>query len=286
MSADLPRWKLGIEEASALGLRREPKSRTIELLALGDSSRVVVGLRPDATGRLAGGEPANAHPVEGLPDELRHGDAQWEGVAGDATGRIFILRERRSELLVVSPGFRFERRIALRHEWRDDARNGLEGLLLLRRGHVLAAKQKGPVRLIEFGPPGDTPLGLTTESWLQLDEPAMLTSHRELHQLAEWKFADPKPPSLNDLAVHAGRLYVISSDGRCILRVRLPIEPDVERIRLDGRWPLPKGIGSGSDAKAEGLLVDDRLGVLVCVDAHSTGHSLYQVRRSVADLIR
>ena len=148
-------WNLGVREVSGLGLRRDPGSGTSELVAVSDRSRYVVRLPVDGTGRLPDGRHAAwQQRVHRLPADLDRPGAgsQWEGVAGDGAGRLVILCERTSELLVVGADFRFERRIALRHEWLDDGRAGLEAVLPLRRGHVLAAKQRDPLRLIEFGP--------------------------------------------------------------------------------------------------------------------------------------
>ena len=113
--------------------------------------------------------------MRGLPDDLdRAGGPQWEGVAADGAGRVVVLGERGSELVLLSPEFEFERRIRLRHEWEGDRQAGLEALVLLRDGHVLAAKQRRPVRLLEFGPAGDRPIGLVPSAALPAGEAARL----------------------------------------------------------------------------------------------------------------
>jgi hypothetical protein len=270
-------WNLGVREVSGLGLRRDPGSGTSELVAVSDRSRSVVRLPVDGTGRLPDGRhAARQQRVHRLPADLDRPGAgsQWEGVAGDGAGRLVILCERTSELLVVGADFRFERRIALRHEWLDDGRAGLEAVLPLRRGHVLAAKQRDPLRLIEFGPAGDAPLGMNAEALPAAGEPLSLTSAAELRSLASWRFAGDRPDSVNDLAADSGRLYLISSADRGIARIRLPA---ADPLRIDGWWPLPRGVGAGGDARAEGLLVDAGLGVLVGVDAHADGPNLHRI---------
>ena len=286
MTADLPRWTLGIEEASALGLRRTPRSGAPELLALGDESRTVVTARLVVAGRLLPGAPTDPHRVKDLPDDLdrdRDG-SQWEGVAGDVTGRVFILRERGSELLVVSPDFRFERRIELHHHWRDDTAYGLEGLLLLRDGHVLAAKQKKPVRLIEFGPAGDAPLGLTAEAWLPPDAPAALSPEQELHQLAAWKFADPE----------AGERERPGRARRPALRDQLGRPRDRPGAAAGrgghGTGPArPVAVAEGRPLRCEGQTRGSArrrpAGRAGLRGRHTTGgYNLYQAFRSVAEL--
>lgn len=141
-------WNLGVREVSGLGLRQDPESGVDEVIAVSDRTTTVVRLGPDATGRLRPdrrGHRAAVHQrVRRLPDDLdgSAGGSQWEGVAGDADGRVIVLCERTSELLVLSPELEFERRIALRHDWERDGRTGLEAMLLLRDGHVLAANSE------------------------------------------------------------------------------------------------------------------------------------------------
>ena len=197
-------------------------------------------------------------------------------MAADAAGRMIVLCERTSELLVISPDFEFERRITLRHDWRRDGHTGLEALVLLRDGHVLAAKQRHPLRLLEFGPAGDRPIGLTTSAVLPAGEPALLSAADELRCLATWRFADDPLDSVNDMAAHAGYLYLISSASRRIARVRLPAD---EPVRIEGWWAWPDPVTGARDARAEGLLVDDRLGVLVGVDTHDNRDNLYRLGR-------
>src|SRR4029079_4251463 len=50
--------------------------------------------------------------------------------------------------------------------WRRAPNSRGEGLLLLRRGHVLIAKERDTACLIEFGPPGDRPIGVTADTVL------------------------------------------------------------------------------------------------------------------------
>ena len=275
-------WNLGVREVSGLGLRRNPRSGRTELLAISDRTPTIIRLGADDSGRLRVDEPgrraAQHHRVRRLPEDLDRpdGGSQWEGVAGDGSGRVIVLCERTSELLVIAPDLRFERRIALRHDWQDDGRAGLESLVLMRDGHVLSAKQRDPLRLLEFGPSGDDPLGLTPATFLPAGEPARLSPVDELRCLATWKFDDPLR-SINDMAVHADRLHLISSAARRIARIRLPATGPV---RVESWWSLPDTVAGPRDAKAEGLIVDGQLGVLVGVDSHDDQDNLHRLGRS------
>ena len=192
--------------------------------------------------------------MRGLPDDLdRPGGPQWEGVAADGAGRVVVLGER-----VRAPDPAASR-------VGGDRQAGLEALVLLRGGHVLAAKQRRPVRLLEFGPAGDRPIGLVPSAALPAGEAARLPPGRELTCLAGWGFAGDDLPSVNDLSLHAGFLHLVSSGSRRIARIRLPATGPV---RVESWWSLPDAVTAGRDAKAEGLIVDDRVGVLVAVDSH------------------
>jgi hypothetical protein len=80
---------------------------------------------------------------------------------------VLLLQEGPSRVLVLSAGLaRVEAVVELAvapgqpgfgREWGADDNARGEGLLLMARGHMLVAKQKDPVCLIEFGPAGDAP---------------------------------------------------------------------------------------------------------------------------------
>jgi hypothetical protein len=275
-------WNLGVREVSGLGLRRDPRSGLAEFIAVSDRTTTIARLRADGSARLRADRPgrraAAHHRVRGLPDDLdRPGGPQWEGVAADGAGRVVVLGERGSELVLLSPEFAFDRRIRLRHEWEGDRRAGLEALVLLRDGHVLAAKQRRPVRLLEFGPAGDRPIGLVPSAALPAGEAARLPPGRELVCLASWGVVGDDLPSVNDLSLHAGFLHLVSSASRRIARIRLPATGPV---RVERWWSLPDAVIAGRDAKAEGLIVDDRVGVLVAVDSHRDRENLHLLGRS------
>jgi len=275
-------WNLGVREVSGLGLRRDPRSGLPEVIAISDRTTTIARLRADGSARLRPDPPgrraAAHHRVRGLPDDLdRAGGPQWEGVAADGAGRVVVLGERGSELVLLSPEFGFERRIRLRHEWEGDRQAGLEALVLLRDGHVLAAKQRHPVRLLEFGPAGERPIGLVPTAALPAGEAFRPPRARELACLAGWGFADDDLPSVNDMSLQAGFLHLVSSASRRIARIRLPATGPV---RVESRWPLPDAVTAGRDAKVEGLIVDDRVGVLVAVDSHRDRDNLHLLGRS------
>jgi hypothetical protein len=274
----LAAWNLGVREISGLGSRRNPGIRCSELLAVSDEMAGIVTGTPVTGGALT----LMSHPVQGLPDDLAapHDGSQWEGIAGDATGRMFVLREESSELLVIHPDFRFQRRVRLRHDWELDRGEGLESLLLLRSGHVLSVRQRRPVTFLEFGPRNSEPLGVSGTTCLHPDDAFQVDPGlRELACVATWTVDEDEIESINDLALDEGVLLGISSKSRCVASVgRLHVRR--RRTHVVDRWSLPKGIVKGRDAKGEGLLADARLGTFIGVDSHASRENLFLVRKA------
>jgi len=130
-----------------------------------------------------------------------------------------------------------------------DASRG-EGLLLLHRGHVLVAQEKDPAGLVEFGPAGDSPLGVTATSVLTAER-AFEVPDGDLVALAWWRlrgdvaedFAD-----LSDLATDsAGNVWVLSDQSRRLGRLHMPMGVGDDVVVTDV-VDLPKKTG-----KPEGL---------------------------------
>jgi hypothetical protein len=273
-------WNLRLGELSGLGRRRNPASGETELLAVGDRGTDIAALPVGEAGRLPRDrrhrKVADRFEVRGLPEDLTRSDGQsdWEGVAGDAAGHIFVLRETGSTVLVVSPTFEYERSVALR--WETSAEETLESLLLLSDGHLLSACQGRPLKLLEFAAPGEPPVG--PSAVLPADQALQLPPGSELECVATWEIPTDRVRSANDLATYGDHLFLISSVSRAIARFRLPA-PGSDALEPAGVRDLPKEVAAGRDEKAEGLLVDGRLGVLVGVDRGPGGRGaeLYEL---------
>jgi hypothetical protein len=262
-------WDLRIDEVSGLGRRRNPASGRTELLAVGDRQTMIATIAADGSGRLpnerAHGKVADRHQVRGLPGDLDGSDGQsdWEGIAGDVDGRVFILRETDSRVLIVSPTFEFEGSVALR--WDHQEETSLESLLLLDNGHLLSATQERPVRILEFAAPTAGSVDAGRWNLLPADRSMRLSPGSDLHCVASWAISTDRIRSANDLALSGQYLFVLSSLSRRLARFRLPAQ-GLDALELDAAWPLPDAITDDRAEKAEGLLVDDELGVLVAVD--------------------
>lgn len=281
-------WNLPIDEVSGLGRRRDPTSGRPELLAVGDRESTVVTITADESGRLpADGRHrtvAVRHHVRGVPDGLtgERGQSDWEGVAGDADGRVFILQESHSRVLVLSPTFEFEGSVSLDWDHRDGT--SLESLLLLANGHFLSATQETPLRILEFAAPGAAAADLGRWTALPADRPMSLRPGGDVRCAGSWAVRTDSLTSVNDLALFGRHLFVISSRSRSVARFRLPPQ-GMEAVELDAEWPLPSHIAEGRDDRAEGLLVDAELGVLVGVDRRpgARGPNVYELDRQALD---
>ena len=191
---------------------------------------------------------------------------QLEAVAVDGGGRAWVVTEGSSLLGGIDLGAGATVGGASldtanlpeldRHWTRRDASRS-EGLLLLAGGHLLVAKEKDPAGLVEFGPAGEDPLGVSAATLLPPDEAFALPQGEPggqpptLVASAWWPlpsevgraFAD-----LSDLALDgSGGVWVLSDESRRIGRLRLPLQVG-DSVGIDPVADLPKKLG-----KPEGL---------------------------------
>ena len=152
--------------------------------------------------------------------------------------------------------------------WRDDAASRGEGIVLMRDGHALIVKEKRPAGLLEFGPAGDQPFGISRHSLHRHGEQWSPPSVGSLAALAWW----PAPTRLRDLSDAAvgpdGALFLLSDQDNAIARLELPLMPG-ETMTYGHIWRLPDAV-----EKAEGLAILPDGTVLVAVDRADTGRNL------------
>ena len=279
---------LPIREISALGIRRD-KSGEFQLLAVGDEDFAVI--TADCS---EGGVPGATRreelflPLVGTGIDLRAGSG-FEGVTADGRGRVFVLQEEKSRLLVFSEDFRrllhvFTLDVAadspLAPDWGKAPNERAEGLLLLREGHLLVAKQKNPVALIEFGPEDAEALGVSSETVLPGAEPFALpeTEDGRLVALESWSLhqaADKLLPTFNDIALGAdGRVYVISAKAQVIARLEQNLRPG-ERAKFGKSWRIEGDLPEGNEARPEGLAMIGGSTPVIGIDCKLAGSNLF-----------
>jgi hypothetical protein len=276
-------WKLPIREVSGLCVRQNGSA---ELLAIGDARWEVAVAELTSTGV----HPLPTTQVGRAINRGRlstRGSSEFEGIATDGSGRVFLLQERSGRVLVLDHAMTvLEHSITLDvspedpeigEAWHQDANARGEGLLLLRGGHMLIAKQRNPVRLIEFGPAGDAPLGFAVGGALAAAEPFTLPDGdaSTVDVLATWSL-DPAAAiaSINDLAVDAeGRLHFVSSRSRCLGRLDADLKPGEDDVATTV-LALPPEL---SKHRTEGLVFTDGLGWLVALDRQEVRPNLHRI---------
>lgn len=282
-NSEIRGFKLPIREASGLGLRHCPPSGVPQLLAIGDEEFSVATATP-VNNRFA----VDLHPVTGLPDKLKTSKqgSQWEAIDGDGSGRIVILSEAGSLLLMLSPDLSFERSVSLEHQWSFDDDAGLESILLLRHGHVLAAKQRKPLVLIEFAPRGEPARGFKAPQLPGPDEAFELPPGcHTLHAVHSWNVGDHDLESINDFALGStGHLLALSSRSRQVARLDYPSEGH-KRVTVREIRDLPRDALAAKHARAEGLVVHPTLGAYIAVDTEEEdANNVFDVTMAISAL--
>ena len=258
---------LGLRELSGLAVFGGP-GRPPRLLAVGDEDFAVVSAEVDGSGAVVRTWRDDLQPARrDAGVDLRSGSG-FEGVASDGVGTVVLLQEEQARLLVVAPDFsRLLHTLVLavpvdqpvlNPAWDREPNSRGEGLLLLRRGHVLIAKERDTACLIEFGPAGDRPIGVAADTVLGPGEtfqrPDAATA--ELVPLAVWPLSAAAArtlPTINDLALGPdGRVYALSGHAQVIVRMEERLTPG-ERAGANAVWPIGDGIPGGRTARPEGL---------------------------------
>ena len=269
-------WRLELSEVSSLALAGSGRRR--RLLAVGDEAYGVASTPVPRAGRRAVTTYHDLRAVLGPAITGVPGGSEFEGVTCDAGGHVFVLQEGPSRVLVLGPRLDALRatielevdpaRPGYGAAWRADANARGESLQVLPNGHLLVAKQKDPVVLVEFGPAGDAPVGLASAQLGRSGEPFRFRAESPYVVLADWQVAaGAGVRSLNDLSVDdAGRLYCVSSRSRTIVRfARGRASPD--RPLASTRSGSCRRVFAGTDRKAEGLVVQTGPAFLVAFDS-------------------
>jgi hypothetical protein len=202
---------------------------------------------------------------------------------------VLVLQEGQSRVLVLDPDLdRVECAVDLvvardqpgfGGEWEEEENARGEGLLPMHGGHLLVVKQKEPVCLIEFGPPGDAPLGIGPETLLGPGDELAPSARRRggsLAVLAWWPLSPRsarRVESANDLPLdERGRLLLVSSRSRRIARIATPLDPDAPEAAVAEDWRVPDLRDDGRSRPEALCLVPGA--VLVGYDARGAGDNL------------
>jgi len=165
---------LPVVEASGVAARLID-SRVVVLI-VGDRTADVAAGTYDGNNGFTDWRTFDLSALDGWPSQNQA--SQFEAMAVDGRSLVALMREDPAAVLVVDTVVR-ELRAQIRllappdsplHGMWDDASSRGEGLVLLRGGRLLVAKEKRPRALVEFGPAGSTARGLSKDDFLAPDE--------------------------------------------------------------------------------------------------------------------
>ncbi len=283
MSGDKPprlelveRVDLPVVEASDLTVRNVA-GRT-EVLVVGDRTAHVASGEYEPGRGFTDWEVVDLSSLPGWP--LPPHDSQLEAIAADGGSLVAIMREdppfvhvADTETGAVVANIRLSAPAdsPLAGAWDDPSSRG-EGLVLLRDGRLLVAKEKRPRALIEFAPVGSEGRGLSREILLGPDESwDAPTGTVDYAAVAMWKLRGAAKQALDDISsmtIGPNRdLWLLSDKSRSLARVSLdvPLAPTTGEIReLAEIWRLPK-----RTEKPEGVAAIDDDTILVALDTVS-----------------
>lgn len=267
----------GLELLTAAGRTR--------LVAVGDHTPELAVAAVSDDGEL--GEWSVIDPREFAGPAEHAPEAQLEAVAADGSGRLFLLAEEPSRIHVVDldeglvvTSFRLD--VApipeLAQAWDAEPSSRGEGLLLLRRGHLLVAKEKDPAGLVELGPSGHRAYGVGPDTLLGAEGFELPTEGR-LHALAWWPLPDGSGlADVSELAIDGhGGVWLLSDQSAVVARLALPLEPGAVAV-VSGLRGLPKK--ARTIGKPEGLVVLPDGRFLVAGDRAQTGRALLRLAPS------
>lgn len=217
--------------------------------------------------------------IPACKDYLKTMTTQWEAVASDASGRVFLLHEQLATIFVYNIVTNsIERLINLdrfelqpkkqsfkSHSSKDNAM--AEGFVLLKNGHILVIKERQKTSLIEFGPPGATPQGYRPDLPVgSRDEYPLAEETINLIPLKIWYLEQEyKSCDLSELNTDAqGELYILSQRCNWIAALKHPRASE-DKMRLRKTWALPTKI-----RKAEAFVVLPQKTFIVAEDRKST----------------
>jgi hypothetical protein len=213
--------------------------------------------------------------------DLPDGGIQFEALEAAGEHTVLVLQEQPARVLQIdlaTPALigtvhlDVPEEHRLREAWLGDRSSRGESLLLTQRGHLLVVKEKDPPAILEFGPPGDDPVGWRRGVEPTPPEPGDAT----LTVLATWWLGEEMQkhlPDISDATVGPdGRLYVLSDKGSAIARLPDLLDPQGGTIEADVVWRI-----AGGPDKAEALVILSDGTALIGLDTKAPRRNLLRL---------
>ena len=257
-----------LREVSGLAVRGD------QLLAVGDHDPVVFSA-------ALGHWPLRWQGTDLAGLDLPGGGVQFEALEPAGEHTVLVLQEQPARVLYIdlaTPALvgtvllDVPEDHQLREAWLGDRSSRGESLLLTERGHLLVVKEKDPPAILEFGPPGDDPVG-----WRRGVEPTPPT-HGDvmLTVLATWWLGEKMQkhlPDISDATVGPdGRLYLLSDKGSAIARLPDLLDPQGGTIEPDAVWRI-----AGKPENPEALVILADGTVLIGLDTKAPRRNLLRL---------
>jgi hypothetical protein len=191
--------------------------------------------------------------------DLPAGGVQFEAVEASGEQTVLVLQEQPARVLYIDLSgptlvgtflLEMPEDHRLRQGWLGDRSSRGESLLLTEHGHLLIVKEKDPPAILEFGPPGDAPVG-----WRRGARPTPpVPGDSRLTVLATWWLGDrmqQELPDISDAAVGPdGRIYLLSDQGSTIARLPDVLDASGGTVEPTATWRI-----ADSPRNAEGLVI-------------------------------
>lgn len=225
--------------------------------------------------------PPRWHGIDLAGLKLPEGGTQFEALVGIGDHTVLVLQEqpalvlnidlaavalRGTLQLEVPEGHR------LREAWLGDRSSRGESLVLADRGHLLVVKEKDPSAILEFGPPGEPPVGWRRGAPRVGPAPGDAT----LTVLATWwlsKRLSKELPDISEAAVGPdGCLYLLSDQGSAIARLPDHLDAAGGTVDADAVWRI-----AGRPENPEGLVILPDGTALVGLDTQAPRRNLLRL---------
>jgi len=256
-------YHIPIKEVSGLTLVHGG-ANSIDIYAIGDASYDIGQFSLKGSSRDVS---IDKRDVADTVNKSRKDPSQWEAITADGKDNICILAEVSSDIFCLTSDLDKERSHfkldvssieSLKRLWEKEPNSRGEGMILMKKGHILLLKEKKPSLLVEFGPKGDAPLGYGQDTLLQTGAEFDQPKSGKLVALKTWEFSK----SLADLAKDASditvgpdqHVYILSDESAVLIRLEEFLKPDEAEVHESAHWKLPKQI-----EHAEGLVIDNEM---------------------------
>ncbi len=201
--------------------------------------------------------------------------AQWEALFSTPQDGLFLVKETGSEIYhFAANGQKLQTYTLASWSGRQNPKRGFEGILPLRRGHVLIALEAEPPALIEYGPEGDTVVGFTKGD-TKLSEAFVAPSTTQLVPLAAWTIKSSLGDcEYSDLAEDPkGGFYILMKGCMKLVKVE-QLKPENSTFKAAEVHSIPSEI-----YHPEGLNVREDGDFWIGIDIKEKGTNLYRLTR-------